>query len=49
MDYFFKNKDFVLNTISSDIIAAFIKSTDHQGVFFKLQSVTAESKGPGYS
>ncbi|VDI81458.1 blast:Transposon TX1 uncharacterized 149 kDa protein [Mytilus galloprovincialis] len=48
IDYFLINKDFVLNTKSSDIRPALIKSTDHQGVSLKLQSVTAESKGPGY-
>ena len=45
---FLVKKDFVLNVKSCDIRPILIKSTDHQAVSIQLQSVSSETRGPGY-
>ena len=48
IDMFLIKEDFLLNIKSCDIRPIFIKCTDHQAVSLKIQSIAAESKGPGY-
>ena len=48
IDMFLINKDFTINIKSCDIRPILIKSTDHQAVSLKIESVISKTKGPGY-